>query len=508
MPAATPESASLTRSASWLAIAKTVAFAFTVAVPLLLVRRMDLGEFGLYKQIFLITNSAVTMLPLGFGMTAFYFLPREEARRGHTVFNIVLFTAAVSALFAAAVTLFPTVLVLLFREPAAVRFAPWIGLIAVLWSVGAFLEIVTVANQEIRVATTAILGIQLTRATFFLIAAITAGTVRALVVAALAQGVVQVGALGYYLASRFPGFWRTFDWSFLRRQLAYQLPFGVAGLLYSLQTDLHNYFVSHRFGPATYAVYAIGCFQLPLFGILAESVGSVMITRVSLLQHQQRPREIVLLTARAMRKLAAVYFPAYVFLLLMRREFILTLFTSRYSDSIPVFAVNLTLIPLGIILVDPIMRAHAEERHFLVKLQAVLFVCLTAGLPLAIDRFGLVGAISLVVAANAIGRAVLVMKVARMLDMRLGDVRLLTDVAKIAGAAAAAAVLTAVLRPLLGGMPPLPVLIVCALCFAAGFAAAAAALGIVTPEERTIAAEALSRVVSRWRPMPEPATRC
>src|SRR5207245_3824786 len=113
-----------------------------------------------------------------------------------------------------------------------------------------------------------------------------------------------------------------------------------------------------KFGATEYAVYAVGCFQLPLFNILADSVGSVMIPRVSQLQHQQKPREIVLLTARAVRKLAAVYFPAYAFLLIMRREFIVGLFTDRYAASIPVFAVNLTLIPLGVLLLVPIMRAH------------------------------------------------------------------------------------------------------------------------------------------------------
>src|ERR1044071_6664823 len=90
---------SLSLRTSWLVGGKTLAFVFGSGVPLLLVRRMPQHEFGLYKQIFLVVNSAVTLLPLGFGMTAFYFLPRDEAHRNHTVFNIVLFTTAVATLF-------------------------------------------------------------------------------------------------------------------------------------------------------------------------------------------------------------------------------------------------------------------------------------------------------------------------------------------------------------------------------------------------------------------------
>jgi O-antigen/teichoic acid export membrane protein len=474
---------SLTHTVSRLVVAKTIAFAFTVALPLLLVRRMAVEEFGLYKQIFLVINSAVTMLPLGFGLTAFYFLPREEQYRRHTVFHVVLITSATATLFAALLALAPSLLIVLFREPAAVQYAPWIGAIVVLWVVGAFLEIVTVANHDIGIATTAILAIQLSRATCFLVATLIAGTVRALVIAATVQGVVQAGALLIYLTRRFPGFWRAFDWAFLRRQLAYSLPFGIAGLLYSLQTDLHSYFVSHRFGAATYAVYAIGCFQLPLFGILAESVGSVMIPRISLLQHQHQMREILLLTSRAMRKLAAVYFPAYAFLLVMRREFIVGLFTDRYAASIPVFAINLTLIPLGVLLIDPIMRAYAEHRLFLVRLYAAILASLLVLLPPAIDRYGLVGAISIVVICQALGRAAIVLKVIRILEMKRVDLALFADVGRFAVAAAAAAMLTAIVRPLLAG-PALLVLAGCAVCYGAAYVAASIAFKAVTRDER------------------------
>jgi O-antigen/teichoic acid export membrane protein len=485
---------SLTARTGWLVVAKTLAFAFTIATPLLLVRRMPQHEFGLYKQIFLVIGSALGMLPLGFGLTAFYFLPREEQHRNAAVLNVVLFTTTVSLLCAAVLWLFPSVLILAFTEPAAARLAPWIGAIIVLWVVGSFLEIVTVANQEIRIATGAILAIQITRATFFLVAAVASGTVRALVFAALAQGIVQVGALAFYLRSRFPGFWRAWDPSFFRQQLAYAMPFGVAGTLWVLQTDLHNYFVSHQFGPAMYAVYAIGCFQLPLFGILAESVSSVMIPRVSQLQHEQQAREIVLLTARVMRKLAAVYFPAYVFLLIMRHEFIVGLFTVRYLQSVPVFAVNLALIPLGIFVVDPIMRAHAEHRHFLVKLHGILLVCLTVALSLSIKRFGLMGAITLMVVFAYVTRAATVWKVIRILDAKRHDLVLLNDVAKIGGAAILAGLATMGARPYASGLPPLVSLAVCAAGFGIVYVTAALVFGVVDAEERAIVVKYLSRV--------------
>jgi hypothetical protein len=52
----------------------------------------------------------------------------------------------------------------------------------------------------------------------------------------------------------------------MRRQLGYGLPFGFSALLYIVLTDLHNYFVSYRFGPAQFALYSIGCFSPAVCG--------------------------------------------------------------------------------------------------------------------------------------------------------------------------------------------------------------------------------------------------
>jgi hypothetical protein len=225
-----------------------------------------------------------------------------------------------------------------------------------------------------------------------------------------------------------------------------------------------------------------------------------MIPRVSLLQHAQHTREIVLLTARVMRKLAAIYLPAYAFLLVMRHEFIVGLFTERYVESIPVFAINLTLIPLGIFVVDPVMRAHAEHRHFLVKLHALLLLGLAVALAVSIGRFGLLGAITLMVVFSYVGRAATVLKVVRILGVRAKDVALYTDVLKIGGAAAVAGLAIAVVRPLTSGLPPLFALAACGIGFGVVYVAALLVAGVVTPEERSAAFDSVRRVFGRSGP--------
>src|SRR5260370_6989058 len=98
---------SLTISASWLLMARTVSFVFSLALPLFVVRHLSQTEFGLYKQAFLVVNTVVMIVPLGFGMSALYFLPPEPANHLSTILHIPLFTLLCSALFYLPLTLLP-----------------------------------------------------------------------------------------------------------------------------------------------------------------------------------------------------------------------------------------------------------------------------------------------------------------------------------------------------------------------------------------------------------------
>jgi O-antigen/teichoic acid export membrane protein len=428
---------------------------------------MDREQYGLYKQAFLIVTTAMTVLPLGVPMSAFYFLAGESTRRRETVLNIVLFHVAVGALACGALVLYPSILTAIFHDTRLAPYSAWIGVTILFWITGAFLDVVPVANDEVRLASVFIIGIQASRALIFVGAVLFFGTLRSLLAAAVLHGLIQTVVLLCYLESRFAGFWRAFDSRVAREQLSYALPLGAAGLLMTVQTDLHNYFVSNHFGPAQYAVYSIGTLQLPLMGLIWEAANSVLITRVSVLQKRNDTREIVLLVARAARKLAAVYFPVYIFLMVAGREFIQVLFTARFARSWPIFAVNLTLLPLGIILLDPLYRAFERERYFLLRLRLALAAALIAALWLFTARAGLLGVIAMVVAIAAVERLAMAIHFGRLLGVTARDVVLLRDIGKLAMAAVGAGAVAALVRLMLAPRSELIVLAGCGAAFAA-----------------------------------------
>jgi glycosyltransferase involved in cell wall biosynthesis/Na+-driven multidrug efflux pump len=486
---------SLTLRAAWYLFAKTVAFLLSFALPLLLVRRLSQNEFGLYKQVFLVVGTALNVVPLGVGMSAFYFLPRERERQGQVVFNIILFYLLMAGAASLTLCLWPQLWITIFNSTDLVQYAPLIGVVILLWIISSFLEVAAVAHQEYRLATVFVIASQFSKTGLLLAGAMWFSSVWALIYAAIIHGLLQTIVLTFYLRSRFGAFWRSFKWPLMRKQLAYSLPLGIAAII-GVQSDLDNYFVSNRFGATAYAIYAIGCFQLPLVSILSDTVGSVMIPRVSYLQKFGRSREIIELTAKMVRKLSAIYFPLFLFLLLLGREFITVLFTSRYLASYPIFAINLTLIPLAILTsgCDPIMRAYAEHRYFPLKTRVAVLVVLVATLWLGTKRLGMVGTISIVIAVNLIERVVTAIKVGHILGLTRKDIFLLKDVGKVVVATAIAGAGAEMMRVYLLDAKPFVVLGVCGVVFSLLYVGGLLMLRFPTKRERNSIREQMVRM--------------
>ena len=477
---------SLTEHVSWLMFAKTLAFAANIALPVLLVRRLNLTEFGVYRQLFLFISTAVVVLPLGFATSAYYFLPREPTRRAETVLHIFVFNLLIGGLACAVLILSPALLGGIFHQPALASYSNLMGPVVLLWIVSSAIETIPIANGEMKFASVMILSVQLTRTAIYLGAVIVFGTVRALLYAAVLQGALQTAVLWWYLASRFGAFWSRVDWPLLGRQLSYAIPLGLAGILYTVQTDLHDYFVSNRLGAAAFALYSVGTVDIVLMGLLQEATNAVLIPHVSELQHLNDTRGIISLMSRAMRKLAAAYFPVYALLLVVAPDLISFVFTRRYVAAVPVFWINLTLLVIGIVLLDPLFRAYQEQRFFLIRLRVVLCLLLVAGLWFATTRFGAVGAITVVVGISVSERAIAAIRFGHILGVTRADIVLLKDVGKLALAAAAAGLLTAAVHFPLRDQKPLVVLMACGVVFALVYLAGVLLSGVVTAEEKDL----------------------
>lgn len=426
----------------WLLAAKIIGFALSFALPLIIVRALTQDDVGHYREAFQVITNAVIILPLGFSMSAYYFLAREEDRRPAAVFNILIFNFVVGGLAALTLFLFPGLVGDFFKAPELTELGPVIGIVIWISIFAAFLETVAIANSEAKMATYFIVFASLSKTILMGGAVLAIGSVGGIVYAALIQAVIQTVILLIYLRSRFPGFWRTFTPSFFLEQAKYAVPFGLTAIIWIAQNDIHNYFVMYKFSSAEFAIYAYGCFQLPLVVMLSDSVSSVLIPHMNTLQRSGDRDEMIRLTVRAMQKLALVFFPLYVFLMITAGTFITTLFTHQYDASVPIFMINLTLLPFGILITDPIVRSYKELGRFFLLTRTIVFMLLVGVLFLGLDQLGLVGIIAVAVGALLLEKFICETMIIRKLGVGLQHLPLLKNVGKTAVISVVAGIVT------------------------------------------------------------------
>jgi O-antigen/teichoic acid export membrane protein len=475
----------LSKRAALLAVAKVAGYALTLPLPLVLVRVLSQSDFGLYKQAFQVITTMLTLLGLQVGLSIYYFLPRYPDRKPHVVMNVLVFYAALGGAMALLFAIYPQWITHIFKTDDLVPYVPLVGAAILLWLMGSLLEVVTLADGDVRSASTFTVVIQFTKSALLIMAGLVFGTMQAIVLAAVAQGFVLCVILFAYLRKRYGAFWRAFDPQLFKAQFANALPFGLGALAYGLQADMHNYFVSHYFEPALFAIYAVGCFELPLLGILYESVVSILFPEVARKHAAGEREEVISLWASAMRKLAFFYVPTYVLMFVLRREIITLLFTRDYAASADIFAINLMLLPMYLCVYTAFMRPFDDLKFYRLKLSLVMIPVTALALYAGIRSGGLMGAIIATVAAQLFDTLVMMVKIGRRLGVRPAHLTQLAPILRTTAATAVAAMAAYFVKMALTDARVLIVLIACSATFGAVFAVVAFVIGAVTDEEKS-----------------------
>lgn len=473
----------MTRRAIALAGANLIAFAISFALPLLLVRTLSQAEFGIYKQIFQVLTTFVAMLNLQVAVGAIYFVAREPQRRFQVVQNILIFYLLLGLLVAVWFSLWPEWVCLVFQGNQLVQYMPMLGIAIFLWLISTNLEVVPIALGDFGIASVLIVVSQLTKAVLMIAAALVFGSVSAIVTAVVIQGVMQTIVMLWYLRRRFGVLSAPVDWQLFREQMSNALPFGVGAFAAFVQADFHHFFVSHYFDPAMFAIYSVGCMQLPLLPQLMLSFSNAIAPEISRLEHNRDYPGIVQVWAKVMRDLSLIFIPLSVLLFAVRREFITVLFTEAYAGAVTIFAINLLLIPLAVTLHLHLLRFFDALKFFRLKLNLLLIPVTWAGLYGGMQLGGLTGIAISVVLIQAFVVLATVVAIARSLQVTARDLRQLLPVVRTAVAALIAGGITLALLSPLSGQKPLISLLLCSLLYVISYGIGLLLTGAINAHE-------------------------
>ena len=483
-----PTEKSFIERAAWLTGANLLAFALSFLTPLVIVRVFDRGEFGTYKQLFQILTTFMTALYLQVPMSAYYFMPREPNKRLQVAMNIILFYLVVGLLTALVFAAYPTWITYIFHNPALDQHIPLLGVALTLWLIAANVEILPLALGDVRTASRFIVLAQISKSLIMISAALMFGSLRAVLWGSIIQGAIQcafmLGYIHFRIGSLKVRLDQLFDWSLLRKQLSNSLPYGGGATAQSLQVDLHNYFVSHYFSAASFAVYANGCFQVPLISLLQSSFRDALTPEVARLEASGDYRAIIQAWLNAMRRLSFAILPTCALLFVVRRELVVTLFTEEYADSAQIFAIYLVALLTQVVLTSSIMRSIADFRYFRLKFNLAQIPLACVALYAGIKLGGLEGAAVATACLSMFDVAVGVTVICRKLGVKRKDLRQLAPVASAVPAIIVAMIASSAVKTLIAPAHSIIILAACAIVFALVYIVGALLFGALTPEDQ------------------------
>jgi O-antigen/teichoic acid export membrane protein len=366
-----------------LASARLLNQALALLSPMLLVRLLDIVEYGRYRQ-FMSVAMLVTSIG-GFALTAnlTYLLARSPERAATDVTKTTWLLFVVSVVSALFVIVFHTWLV-----PVEIADSWWLLALYVFMFLN--LEVVVaywLAQRRSIEVMQYTLVVTVWRLATLLGAALYFRDVNMIFITVVcAETLKNVGIYVWLRARHLLVF--HWDSEALREQVRLVTPLGLGSIL-NKANEFGRVVVGTQMGPVPMAIYTTAHYQVPLVNIVQTSLSDVIFP--DLVKRARRdPAEGLRLWKRAQMMVAAVILPAWLLLSYFAEPMIRLAFTAEYVSATPYFQVFLILMVRQVFQFSTLLRSVEDNASFATSNAVALGINIVILLAL-MPRFGLWG---------------------------------------------------------------------------------------------------------------------
>jgi O-antigen/teichoic acid export membrane protein len=382
---------SLSKQAMTLIIARGISFLLTLGIPLILARYLTISEFGAYKQSILLCSTLINLLPWGMSQSLYYFIPKEPENRAGYLANSFLFLLVVGVLSLVGFYFSGTLLERSFQSSALGGVGPLLGLYTFFMVSSLYAEVALVSDNRTNAAAGVILLNEVFKAAALIGGALLVGSFMGIMVGLVIAGAVRFTLMTIYFRKDIGTILSGPNFDLFRKQWSYSLPFGMTILFIFIQDYFHQYYISYIYGSDGFAIYAIGCLQLPLVDLFYSSIGDVSMVKMQEQLRSDDEKGARMVWHESLLKLAVIFLPLTIYLAVVSTQFIVALFTIRYIESVPIFLVTILAMPLTLLLTDPVIRVLGETR-FLLRISILRLPITIALVVFGVKFFGMIGA--------------------------------------------------------------------------------------------------------------------
>lgn len=426
------------------------------ALPLILTRLLPQAEFGTYKQVWLVVTTGFFMLQFGLSQSLYFFVPRKDGQQQKWLTQSFATISMMGVLCAVGLYAARFAVAKQFANADIATFGLPMALIAFTMIATTPLEIQLTAEGKVRAAGWIYFLSDAVRVAASVVPLLMGWGLHGFFWAYVLHGAVRLtGMLVLLFRNGGPGW----DWKLWKEQIAYAAPFGAAILLDIPQKTFHQWAVGWSVDPVAFAIYAQGCFQLPIVNLLYTPISDVLQVRLAEPGGRDHATAVHLFHDANLR-LAAVFFPFTAGMIAAAALFVPALFTHQYDGSIPIFRIAILMTPFAALPLEGTLRAFGRTKY----LFNIFFWKLVVTVPMVLAGlkvFGPIGAIGGFVLADSTVRVAMLNEVRKDLKATWGEMLPWGQLAAIGGAALVAAI-PAVVIAHYAAATPRPFLALCA----------------------------------------------
>lgn len=358
---------SLTKQTTLLMLGRFLSMPLAFFVPVILTRVLSIEEFGVYKQIFLIFTILIPFIDIGVTNSLYYLLPRFSKYRNSILLHTFLLQIFIgSVLFLVILNQKGGVARLFTGDQTIIGLVPAVSIFAIVWNISNIIEAILIVEKRSLITGIVVFASEIVKSCAIIFVAIISKSVFIILLSLIAVSFARLTALLIYLRGRYTLSLKLFNFEYFKIQFSYALPFGIAVIVNGFVANIHQFIVSSNLSVSDFAIFSIGCFQLPFLGVLVDSVARTSVVRITELRRSVSSSvKIPDLISRSCRKLWIVLFPLFVYLWVVADQFILFLFTDEYSGSVSIFRIFAFSIPVAAILVQHILRAFSDTKFIM-----------------------------------------------------------------------------------------------------------------------------------------------
>jgi O-antigen/teichoic acid export membrane protein len=351
--------ASRTKRVTILALSKLLNFAVQFLTPIFLVRILDRELYGQYKEFFVYSSLIGSFISFSIKYNLLYFVSKNPKGIKYYVTNTIFLELITCFIGIIAVKVFEYKLL----EATSYNFFYLLVVYLIFTTNFDYLEPYWLSQKKSNYVLYYSLAYSVIRVVLIIITAYLTRDLISILYTVVGMELLRL-LFGIIYAFLEKVFTLKIDKEFLKEQLVYIVPLGLASLLVNFNHEVSKVVISANLGPGALALYAIGTQRVPLIGIIQSSIVDVIFPDMAE-KVKEEPNEALNLWKRANILYLYMLVPLFFIQLYYAETIIKVLFTKEYLDSIILFQIYLGFFLLQCFEMGVPIRVKNENKKLL-----------------------------------------------------------------------------------------------------------------------------------------------